>query len=253
MIPFFLTTRLRRIARRPLADSSVKASIRETLVRAGYLPAHTPFLIRFRVAFASAGLLITGLGGMASYVYASDAVLPDTPLYPVRQTLEALEVKLATTPEVRAKVAEKQVLRRKKEAHLLEVLHKPLPALHAKLLKEEREEFRATRASSTPAHFLQPLHLPIIAAPEDRGESHRGESGKRLRQERQEQEENATTTRSHLPQERKRRPILIQENDDLREGLSVTSSTRPPVSIRLKRNVSLGEQEHSNKNRRGHR
>lgn len=253
MIPFFLTTRLRRIARRPLADSSVKASIRETLVRAGYLPAHTPFLIRFRVAFASAGILLTGLGGMASYAYASDAVLPDTPLYPVRQTLEAIEVKLATTPEVRAKVVEKHVLRRKKEAHLLEVLHKPLPALHAKLLKEEREEFRAMHASSTHTHFLQPLHLPIIDAPEDRGGSHRGEFGKRLRQERQEQEEGATTTPTLLPQERKRRSALVQENDDLKEVLSATSSTRLPVSIRLRMDASVGEKEHPNKNRRGRR
>lgn len=142
MIPFFLASRFARIGRRPVADPSVKASIRESLVRAGYLPPRNLFLVRFRVVLASVALLITGLGGMASYAYAADAVLPNTPLYPVRQKMEALERRLSPTPAIRAKVVEKQLQRRKKEAHLLEVLHKPLPPLHAKLLQEEREKGR---------------------------------------------------------------------------------------------------------------
>lgn len=149
MIPFFLASRLTRIGRRPVADASIKASIRESLVRAGYLPERSLFLVRFRMVAASAALLLTGFGGMASYAYAADAVLPNTLLYPVRQKMEALERRLAPTPLVRARVFEKQLQRRKKEAHLLESFQKQLPPLHARLLKEEREEGRAVYASST--------------------------------------------------------------------------------------------------------
>lgn len=139
MIPFFLTSRLTRIGRRPVADSSIKASIRESLVLAGCLPPpHS--LVRFRVALASFGFLLTGFGGMTSYAYASDAVLPNTPLYPLRQKIEAIERRLSPTPAMRTRITEKQLQRRKKEAHLLEVLHKPLPPAHAKLLQEEREK-----------------------------------------------------------------------------------------------------------------
>lgn len=212
MILYFLIKRLKRIGRRPVADPSIKASIREGLVQAGCLPSSGFFGARVRVAFASLGVLITGLGGTVSYAYASDAVLPDTPLYPVRQKVEAIEIRLAPTREVRAKVIEKQVARRKKEAHLLETLKKPLPAVHAKILKEEREERRVEASSSTRIRLLQPLRaVPLIKAREKDKDGDRQEQKRepllmkgifKLPQEEREEpmrEGKATTTRSLLP------------------------------------------------------
>lgn len=191
MNSFFLKYRLTRMGKRVTADSNLKASLRARLVQAGYLPGRTSLWVRMRVATASAGMLFLGFGGMASYAYASDAVLPDTPLYPFRQSIEALEVKLAPTSEVRAKVLEKQAERRQKEAHLLEDLHKPLPALHAAILKEEREEraaLRAERASSTRARreSLLRLRVPSLRDAQKKGtekndEKEEGQSPKGLR------------------------------------------------------------------------
>lgn len=149
MISFFLTRRLARLGRRPVEDPSIKATIRACLVQAGCLPARVSWGTHLRLALASMGIFTVGLGGMASYAYASDAVLPDTPFYPLRKTLETIETSLAPTPEVRAKVIEKHLQKRKKEAHLLEALHKPLPLLHTKLLREEQEESRSAHRSSS--------------------------------------------------------------------------------------------------------
>ena len=174
MIPFLLSLRLKRIGRRPITDPKIKASIRERLVQAGYLQDRSKVLWRARMILASMSILVTGCGGMASYAYASDSVLPNTPLYPVRQELEKLEIQLTFTSTTRAQVIEKQVERRKKEAHLLEKQQKPLPVLHATLLKQEREEARK-QASSTRMIPLRQLRVPMSGRDRDQSQKQRNQ------------------------------------------------------------------------------
>lgn len=179
MITWFLQRRLRRIGARPIADKTTKASIRESLIRAGYLETRSLWLVRTRAFVATSGLFVVGLGGMTSYTYASDAVLPQTALYPVRQKLEALELKLAPTPAARVRVEVRQKAKRLKEVKVLRTLHKKLPALHAEILREQeqmereaaRTELRKNREeqkrTSTTTTRLPNLEGDILLKAED--------------------------------------------------------------------------------------
>jgi hypothetical protein len=243
MISYFLSSRLKRIGRRPVADPSIKASIRESLVQAGYLPSRSFAFMRVRVAFASLGILITGFGGTASYAYASDTVLPDTPLYPVRQQIEAIEVRLAPTQETKAKVIEKQAARRKKEAHLLEVLKKPLPAVHAKILKEEREARRSTHASSTRMRIPSPIPArDIIKTREKNSRDDQNvleiKGRVNVRTEREEKDKRSTTTRLLIPL---KLPREQEDRQDQQKEQKKEKTLEPTErsSIRLKLQESL--------------
>ena len=77
-------------------------------------------------AIALVVVLIVSIS-VSSYAYASEAVLPDTVLYPVRQALEVVQTKLAVTPAQKEKVQEKIVERRVKEVKKLEELKRPVP------------------------------------------------------------------------------------------------------------------------------
>jgi len=66
--------------------------------------------------------------GVSSYAYASEAVLPDTALYPVREVIEQVEVALAVTPVQKEKVEKKLEVRRVKEVEKLTELKRPVPA-----------------------------------------------------------------------------------------------------------------------------
>lgn len=66
--------------------------------------------------------------GLSSYAYASEAVLPDTVFYPVREAIEQVEVALAVTPVQKQKVEKKLEVRRVKEVKKLTELKRPVPA-----------------------------------------------------------------------------------------------------------------------------
>ncbi len=66
--------------------------------------------------------------GVSSYAYASEAVLPNTVLYPVREAIEQVEVALAVTPVQKEKVEKKLEVRRAKEVEKLTELKRPVPA-----------------------------------------------------------------------------------------------------------------------------
>ncbi len=264
MISYFLISRLKRIGQRPVADPSVKASIRESLVQAGYLPSRNVAFLRARVAFASLGVLITGFGGTVSYAYASDMVLPDTPLYPVRQHIEAIEVRLAPTLETKAKVLEKQVARRKKEAHLLEVMKKPLPAVHAKILKEEREERRSAQTSSTRMRVLAPIRTPVMIKAREKNmrddqDALEMKGRVKVRTEREDKkDERSTTTRSLIPlklvpkkEDRQDRKEQKEEKKLQRtEGASMRVNIQESLRLRRVRAEERRKQEQEQKVKR---
>ncbi|RIL00340.1 hypothetical protein DCC77_02105 [Candidatus Uhrbacteria bacterium] len=59
--------------------------------------------------------------GTSVYAYSSEDVLPSHPLYPVRQTLERVEERIAFSNTHRANLERKILLRRVREAELMEV------------------------------------------------------------------------------------------------------------------------------------
>ncbi len=93
----------------------------------GALKSRSTFSFLFPRLSAVAAMVLILCVGVSSYAYASDAVLPNTPLYPVRAALEQVEIKLAVTPVQKEKVVQKLVERRKKEVEKLTELKRPVP------------------------------------------------------------------------------------------------------------------------------
>jgi hypothetical protein len=90
-----------------------------------------------RIGVVAAAIILVLSVTVSSYAYASEMVLPDTPLYPVREAIEQVEVKLAVTPVQKQKVVEKMVERRKQEVEKLTELKRPVPVKLQKFLRKE--------------------------------------------------------------------------------------------------------------------
>jgi hypothetical protein len=128
MMSWQIERNLKKIGRRAAPDQETALAIRRTLERAGYLPTRgLAFLPALRTAAASLGILLTFGSGTAVYAYNSDNVLPDHPLYAVRQQIEDVEESLAPSPERREQVRLKRLQRRMREIRLLRLKEKPVP------------------------------------------------------------------------------------------------------------------------------
>lgn len=84
-------------------------------------------------------LFMTG-GGVSTYAYASPEVNVDSPLFPIKEGIEQVELSLALTPEGKCDVHLKRAVRRMEEA---EVLRKRLSNGNGKLSRRQ-ETLRKT-------------------------------------------------------------------------------------------------------------
>jgi hypothetical protein len=80
---------------------------------------HSPFAIFLRPSIVAASLVTVLCTGTAAYAYVSEDVLPDHPLYPVRESIERIEEVIAPTADVRATVEVKHAARRADEVRKL--------------------------------------------------------------------------------------------------------------------------------------
>lgn len=134
MIRLWLT--LRRLRQRATPRSDERGAMEVYLRKNGAFSSERMGWSHGRsFAIAMVVVLIVSIS-VSSYAYASEAVLPDTVLYPVRQALEVVETKLAVTPAQKEKVQEKIVERRVKEVKKLEELKRPVPVKLKKLVEE---------------------------------------------------------------------------------------------------------------------
>jgi hypothetical protein len=134
MIRLWLT--LRRLRQRATPRSDERGAMEAYLRKNGAFSEEQMVWSHGRsFAIALVVVLIVSVS-VSSYAYASDAVLPDTVLYPVRQALEVVQTKLAVTPAQKEKVQEKIVERRVKEVKKLEELKRPVPVKLKKLVEE---------------------------------------------------------------------------------------------------------------------
>ena len=145
---------LRRIRQRATPLPKERGALEVYLREQGLFEKKDPVTVLVQRVAAVALVVLVASVGVSSYAYASDEVLPDTPLYPVRQTLEQVEARLATTPIQKRKVVRKMVERRQKEIQKLKELKRPVPVQMKKYLRTvttttpaliEREERRAIR------------------------------------------------------------------------------------------------------------
>lgn len=135
MFDWMLARKLDRIGRKANPDAAFVRSLKQRIV--GKPRSVVSHWKKAAVgSITSASLLLLGTGAFA---YSSDVVLPDHPLYPVRQTLEKVEVKLSFTLEQKAKVQLDHLERRLKEQQLLNKSNKPIDPARVKRFVGETE------------------------------------------------------------------------------------------------------------------
>lgn len=116
MFEFITTYQLKRLAREAKPDTMFMRDLERRFVQRD-----VSILLSWRmktatiVASVCSCLLVT----TSVYAYTSDNVLPDNPLYPLRESLEETETILAVTPQARVNVQLKQARRRLREASLI--------------------------------------------------------------------------------------------------------------------------------------
>ncbi len=137
---FLLRVRLWRASRRSSPSSRFLRALEAKL----FAPAELMTLHRLRVlrfAAVPALLIVSFLGSTGVYAYASDTVLPDHALYPLRQSLEGFEVQIAAVTPMKDRVHLRLLERRAREKKLLEEKQKkakvpkaaPVKAIPAKI------------------------------------------------------------------------------------------------------------------------
>lgn len=98
---------------------------------------HPVWWIRWpKVATAACSIVMLAGSGTGAYAYNSDEVLPDHPLYAVRQGIEQVEERVAFTPKMKERFRTQIKKRREREKTLLEA---------RKQRQEDRENRRSER------------------------------------------------------------------------------------------------------------
>ena len=129
------------------------------------------------------------------YAYTSDDVLPDHPLYALRQGIETVEIATAATPERQAEVQVRLLKRRLHEAEIMTKKHKTIPAKQLEVFTKNVQQ--AIDAGSALSDQKQTEvdemieratehHETVIQKQQDRAETadEKDHIGKVLRQER---------------------------------------------------------------------
>jgi len=150
MLSWFLKYRLIRIQARANPRREDERFVHAALEKAGFLPARASLYFAWRTALATTIVAVLLSSAAVSYAYASDDVLPRTPLYSIRQTVEDVAEQMVPQ-NLKSRIQAQNVERRIKEAHLLVAKKQPLPAFHRQLL------LRPERVSSTRALALETM------------------------------------------------------------------------------------------------
>ncbi len=116
-----LSWRLKRLSQTATPSREFALRLQSTLRERGAFASPRPVP---RSSFGLASLRFAGVAlclvvllgtGTGAYAYTSDEVLPDHPLYPVRQSIENTEEVLAITPAWKERVRKKHLARKHKE------------------------------------------------------------------------------------------------------------------------------------------
>ena len=137
-----IKSKLRGLSKRAEPGSKFRVALRKELV--SRLPRRPWYALIMRPVAVTASLAAMLGAGTASYAYASDSVLPDHPLYPVREQVENLVKTVAVTPKLQAAARLKLVLRRVRETEVMAARQRPLE--RPQVEKFEREFSQAVTA-----------------------------------------------------------------------------------------------------------
>ncbi len=151
----FVRYRLWKFARRAKPDVAFLARLETELRDHGAFVREPRRLPVWRLATAACAVVLAFGAGAGAYAYSSDEVLPDHPLYPVREYVEGMEERAALTAEARARVQRKHLERKLEEVRRLQErrsrLHDRLLDRVESVLEEGLEERRPPEEIRTDA------------------------------------------------------------------------------------------------------
>ncbi|MDO8617772.1 MAG: hypothetical protein Q7N87_02715 [Candidatus Uhrbacteria bacterium] len=144
---------LHRLQRRARPDRRFVNSLRQTLMEAGFLPASRrvlsgvegfSFWHSWKMAAASLSMIMSLGTGTVVYAYASDAVLPDHPLYPIRTTIEQAEWQFARSLEEKERIQFRHTRRHVRELRQFSIRDQMPPQAHRQRILQELKQASAS-------------------------------------------------------------------------------------------------------------
>ena len=160
MMRWQLSRALARLSRRVNPSRDFVVSLHRRLEDAGYLAPTVRRTPVWKLCGAGVLALLLVFIGTGSYAYASDDVLPDHPLYPLRQTIERAELELApiVTRTPKEKTQAKMLARRVKELQLVREKNlRVAPEKKNIILKTIRDQRAAVEQQSASSTEVPPL------------------------------------------------------------------------------------------------
>lgn len=109
--------KLWKLSRRAQPDAAFVARLETVLRERGALGRGISLFV-FRMASAACAVILV-LGGTTTYAYASESVVPNHPLYSLREAVESIEETTALTDESKANVQRKLLQRRLNEVRVM--------------------------------------------------------------------------------------------------------------------------------------
>ncbi len=144
--------RMWKIARRAKPDAAFLSQLEATLHARGARVASTRISPAWRmVAVACSVVFLLGIG-TSSYAYASENVLPDHPLYPLREYVEAAEERLAIRPAVKAAIQRKHLERKLEEVRRIQERRSPA---EDRLLERVEQTLETGLDEQRPSHEIR--------------------------------------------------------------------------------------------------
>ncbi len=156
---WFLGRKLSQLGTRANPEPCFVSTLEKTLkLQSG----HRAWWIHWgRFAASATSVLFVAATATSAYAYTSDEVLPGTLLYPVRESMETVEMTIAQTPAVKAKTQVKQLRRHVHEAELLAARHKVISPQVEQRLNEKIDQ-ATEQAKKLPAveqdEIIKTLH-----------------------------------------------------------------------------------------------
>lgn len=142
MILWNIKRRLSSISRRATPDRDFIIALGKTLKDKGYVRTSRFQGVMFSWKRAATVLSLLGglLVGTGTYAYVSPEVLPDSPLYGLRSTIEKVEFKVARTPAAKEKIQLKHLRRHLQEQQKLADRNYALALAHTEVLVRDLSE-----------------------------------------------------------------------------------------------------------------
>jgi hypothetical protein len=144
--------RLWKISRRAKPDAAFLSQLEAALHARGARFAYIRITPVWRMAAVACSVVFLLGIGTSSYAYASENVLPDHPLYPLREYVEAAEERLAATPAGKAAIQRKHLERKLEEVRRIQERRSPV---EDQLLERVEQALESGLDERRPSHEIR--------------------------------------------------------------------------------------------------